>query len=132
MAEKSGTRGWHVYEHHSEPLLPRRAYYARLLWHAAVGFTVILASLAIGVAGYRYLAGLSWVDALLNAAMILGGMGPVDELRSVGAKLFASVYALFAGMVFLVTVGILVAPVAHRLLHRLHLEPHAGTAGSDD
>jgi hypothetical protein len=94
----------------------------RILNHALVGFALLAVSLGIGVFGYRFIEGLSWVDALLNASMILGGMGPVNKLHSDAGKLFASFYALFSGGVFLVVVSIVMAPVAHRLLHRLHLE----------
>jgi hypothetical protein len=79
-------------------------------------------SLAIGTIGYHSLAGLEWIDALLNAAMILTGMGPVAPLSSPAAKVFAAAYALFSGIVFLVSVGILVTPLLHRLMHRFHLE----------
>jgi len=74
------------------------------------------------VLGYHLTERLSWVDSILNASMILGGMGPVNTMDTVAGKLFASAYALFSGVAFLVTVGILVAPLAHRLLHRLHLD----------
>jgi len=111
-----------MYEHHSEPLLPRRLFLRRMLGHGLVAVSLILISLGIGVVGYHVTEGLSWLDALLNASMILGGMGPVNVLQTVAGKLFASAYSLFAGMAFLVTAGILVAPVAHRLLHRLHLD----------
>jgi hypothetical protein len=110
------------FEHHSEPLLPRRAYLLRLLGHTLLALTIIGMALFVGVAGYHFVGGLSWIDSLLNASMILGGMGPVDPLTSVPAKLFASFYALFAGMAFLAIAGVLIAPVAHRFLHRLHLE----------
>jgi hypothetical protein len=98
-----------VFEHRKQPLLPRRAFLSRLMRH--FGFTVLLiaGSLGIGVAGYRFIAGLSWVNSLLNASMILGGMGPVDVLHSI------------AGMVFLVGVGVLLAPIIHRFYHRFHL-----------
>jgi len=111
-----------MYEHRSEPLLPRALFIRRLFRHGLTGAVVIVFSLAIGIVGYRLCAGLSWLDSLLNASMILGGMGPVNPLTTAAAKLFASFYALFAGVAFLATVGILIAPVAHRLLHRLHLE----------
>ncbi len=78
--------------------------------------------LGIGVVGYHDLAGLSWLDSLLNASMILGGMGPVDPLHEPAAKLFASFYALFSGLVFIGVASVLVAPFAHRLLHKLHLD----------
>lgn len=110
------------YEHRSQPLLPRRHYLRRLAWHGLLGLALILASLAIGILGYHILEGLSWLDSLLNASMILGGMGPVNELHSNAGKLFASFYSLFAGIVFLIIAGILVAPVVHRFLHRLHME----------
>ena len=79
-------------------------------------------SLFIGIAGYHWLAGLKWIDALLDASMILGGMGPVSELHTTGAKLFASLYALFSGMVFIGIIGLVLAPLAHRMLHRFHLD----------
>ncbi len=110
------------YEHKSEPLLPFRKFLRRLLRHVSVGILVIFGSLWIGVLGYHGIAGFSWIESLLNASMILGGMGPVDPLRTSGAKIFASCYALFSGVIFLVVVGIMVAPVAHRVMHRLHLE----------
>ena len=111
-----------MYEHRSEPLLPRALFIRRLFRHGLIGAVAIVFSLALGIVGYRLCAGLSWLDSLLNASMILGGMGPVNPLTTAAAKLFASFYALFAGVAFLATVGILIAPVAHRLLHRLHLE----------
>lgn len=79
-------------------------------------------SLFIGIVGYHWLAGLEWIDALLDASMILGGMGPVNELHTTGAKLFASLYALFSGMVFIGIIGLVLAPLAHRMLHRFHLD----------
>jgi hypothetical protein len=111
-----------MYEHHDEPLLLRRLFLRRMLGHGLVALFLLLVCLGIGVVGYHVAEGLSWLDALLNASMILGGMGPVSELHTVAGKLFASAYALFAGMAFLVAAGILVAPMAHRLLHRLHLD----------
>ena len=111
-----------MYEHRSQPLLARPLYVRRLLLHAAAAGLVVLGSLAVGVAGYHFIEGLSWLDSLLNASMILGGMGPVGTIQTTGGKLFASFYALFAGLVFVVIVGILVAPAFHRFLHRLHLE----------
>jgi hypothetical protein len=111
-----------MYEHKSEPLLPLGRFARRLLEHFIIALTVICASLGIGVAGYHFLEDLSWLDSLLNASMILGGMGPVDAIRTPAGKIFASFYALFSGVVFLVIVGIMMAPVGHRLLHGLHLE----------
>ena len=109
-------------EHRHEPLLPRAAFAVRMVLHAAIAIGIVLGALAIGVFGYHLIAQLPWIDALVNASMILGGMGPVDVLHTSGAKLFASFYALFAGIVFLVSVGVLFAPIVHRFLHRFHIE----------
>ncbi len=110
------------YEHKTEPLLPFRRFLGRVMIHVSAGVLVIAASLGLGILGYHHFGRLPWLDALLNASMILGGMGPVDPIRTAGGKAFASGYALFSGVVFLVVVGIMMAPAVHRLLHRLHLE----------
>jgi hypothetical protein len=119
-----------MYEHRSEPLLPRSAFFKRLAAHAAIASGVVLGSLLIGVLGYHFLESLVWIDALVNAAMILGGMGPVDALHTDAGKLFAAFYALYSGMVFLVAVGIIFAPVFHRILHHFHLEIDKEDAGN--
>lgn len=119
------TGGALMYEHRTKPLLPRREFLRRLALHGLAATVIITVSLGLGILGYHGLAGLGWIDALLNASMILAGMGPVDALRSDAAKLFASFYALFSGVVFLATAGIIMAPVAHRLLHALHLTVEA-------
>jgi len=111
-----------VYEHKQKPLISRQRFLARMASHIMVAAAIIGVSLLIGTAGYHFLDHLGWVDSFLNASMILGGMGPVDPLRTTSAKLFASLYALYAGFVLLVSVGITIAPVFHRLLHRFHLE----------
>jgi hypothetical protein len=111
-----------MYEHRSQPLLSRAAFLLRLARHAGVAIGIVVGSLAIGILGYHFLEGQAWIDALVNASMILGGMGPVDALHSNAGKLFASFYALYSGMVFLVAVGIIFAPVFHRILHRFHME----------
>jgi hypothetical protein len=92
-------------------------------WLRYIGFSAVMltGALAIGVGGYHWVAGLGWVDSLLNASMILGGMGPVDELKTRAAKLFAAFYALFSGLVFVLLMGIVLAPLAHRMLHKFHL-----------
>lgn len=110
------------FEHRNEPLLPRPLFIKRLLKHLAIGMLIIFVSLSVGVIGYHIFENLGWIDSLLNASMILGGMGPVNELRTDAGKIFASFYALFSGIVFLVTVGIILAPVVHRLLHSLHID----------
>ncbi len=111
-----------LYEHRSEPLLPRRLFMRRLLFHAFFAGCVLIFSLGIGILGYHFLERMTWVDALLNASMILGGMGPVSQMTTTAGKVFASLYALFSGIVFLLISGIILAPFAHRLMHRLHLE----------
>lgn len=110
-----------IYEHKSKPLLARPAYIRRLIKHFIFAVTIIFGALAIGVIGYHSFENLSWLDSLLNASMILGGMGPVDPVKTTGGKLFASMYALFSGIVFLVAVGVIIAPVFHRLIHKFHL-----------
>ena len=109
------------FEHRNEPLLPHNLFVRRALNHLLLGSSIIIVSLAIGILGYHFLGGFNWIDSLLNASMILGGMGPVGELKTDWGKFFASMYSLFSGIVFLVTVGIIVAPVVHRFLHRIHI-----------
>ena len=111
-----------TFEHRSEPLLPRRLFLSRMLRHVGFGLGLIVVSLGIGVVGYHAFENLPWVDALLNASMILGGMGPVDAIRTTGGKLFAAGYSLFSGILFLVVVGVIIAPFIHRLLHRMHVD----------
>ena len=111
-----------MFEHRRQAILPRRKYFHRVARHVFIGSGVICFALGIGVIGYHELAGISWIDSLLNASMILGGMGPVDPLRNDAAKLFASFYALFSGLVFIGVAGLVFAPAIHRFLHRFHLE----------
>jgi hypothetical protein len=111
-----------MFEHKSEPLLSRREFYARFARSIAVTLAIVAFSLLMGSAGYHYLGELPWIDALLNASMILAGMGPVDPIKSSAAKLFASFYALYSGIAFLTIVAILMAPLLHRFLHKFHLE----------
>ena len=108
-------------EPHAEPLVARHVFLGRLTRHALGALSVVVGTLWIGMAGYHWLEHLSWLDAYVNAAMILGGMGPVAELHTRAGKLFAGTYALFAGMVFLVGIGVAFAPVVHRAIHRFHL-----------
>ncbi|TPW02311.1 MAG: hypothetical protein FD129_3215 [bacterium] len=110
------------YEKYHESLLPTRQFVRRLLGHLAMGIAMLLVVLGAGVAGYHYYEGLSWLDALLNASMILGGMGPVDAIRTPSGKLFASFYALFSGLFVLAVAGLMIAPAAHRILHSLHMD----------
>ena len=111
-----------TFEHRSDPLLPLDAFLSRMGQSALVAATIVSVSLAIGIVGYHTLGGLQWLDALVNASMILGGMGPVDPITTVSGKIFASAYALFSGVAFLTSVSVFLAPAMHRLLHHLHLE----------
>jgi hypothetical protein len=111
-----------MFEHRSQPLLPKKVFVIRVFRSLALAVSVIGSSLGLGVFGYHYWAGLSWLDALLDASMILAGMGPVNELHTVAGKLFASFYALFSGVVFISSVAILFAPIVHRFLHKFHFE----------
>jgi hypothetical protein len=111
-----------VYEPKSAALLTSAQFGWRLVGHFVIVAGLVTASLVIGMVGYRYLAPMSWVDAFLNASMLMGGMGPVDTLSNNSAKLFAGCYALYAGLVFIASAGILIAPIAHRVLHRLHVD----------
>ena len=110
-----------MFEKKTEPLAARREFVLRLLQHFSIAAAIIVGSLAIGVIGYHAFEGLPWLDALLNASMILGSMGPVDPIRTTAGKLFASLYALYAGLVFVVVAGILLLPAVHRLLHYFHV-----------
>lgn len=110
-----------MFERRAHPLLPRRAFYARLVRHFCFGLGLVVVALGIGVVGYRFFEGLAWVDAFASAAMILSDMGPTEPLRTTGGKIFAGCYALFSGLMFIVVVGIVLGPVAHRFLHKFHL-----------
>lgn len=111
-----------MYEHHKQKLLPRRQFIKRVFAHSGIALLATLIALGAGTAGYCYLGGLPFIDALLNASMILGGMGPVDPLATTAAKVFASAYALFSGLVFIGILGLILAPFIHRILHQLHIE----------
>jgi hypothetical protein len=111
-----------MYEKRRQQVLPRHVFIARLAKHGVIALMIMTLSLGTGVLGYRFFESMPWIDALLNASMILGGMGPVGELRTVGGKLFASFYALFSGVVFLICMGVMAAPIIHRFLHKFHLD----------
>jgi hypothetical protein len=111
-----------VFEHRRARLLPRPLFLRRVARYAAISAGIVVASLALGAGGYHWIAGLDWVDALLNASMILSGMGPVSPLTTDAGKLFATAYALYSGLAFVTTIAVLAAPIAHRFFHVLHLE----------
>jgi len=109
-----------MYERKHEKLKSIGHFYLRLSKHVLAAFTLILFSLCLGILGYHQIEGFSWIDSLLNAAMILGGMGEVNELKTDAGKIFAALYALYSGLVVIVATGFTVAPVAHRILHHFH------------
>ncbi|MCX6671604.1 MAG: hypothetical protein NTX92_06765 [Euryarchaeota archaeon] len=110
------------FEKRHESILPRSKFFLRLVKFALLSIGLIVVSLIVGILGYRLFEGMSWVDAFLNAAMLMGGMGQVTVLHTDAGKLFAGVYALYCGFVLIVSVAVFLAPIFHRFLHRFHLE----------
>ncbi len=111
-----------MYEHKRQPLATAKRFYRRMAFNLMISLLLIFVCLLIGVLGYHYTAHVGWLDSLHNASMILSGMGPVIEINTVSGKLFSSFYALFSGIMFITNIGIILAPVMHRIFHRLHLE----------
>ena len=111
-----------VFEHRAQPLVPRAKFILRLLRRAMIAGGIIGASLGLGAIGYHVTEGFDWIDSILNAAMILTGMGPVNPVHTTAGKLFATFYALFSGIVFLTTAALVLGPVLHRFIHRFHWE----------
>jgi len=111
-----------MFEHRRQPLLPPRVFYARLARSAGIGLGIVVVSLTIGMVGYHFLERMPWLDAFVNAAMILSGMGPVGSLQTGAGKLFAGCYALYSGLALITTIGVVFAPVFHRFIHKFHLE----------
>jgi hypothetical protein len=110
-----------MYETKNDSLLSIRLFLRRLTRNLLIGFTIIILSLGGGMLGYAHFEKMSWVDAFVNAAMILSGMGPVSNLQTEAGKIFAGFYALFSGIVFLIIIAIIFSPVIHRFLHKFHL-----------
>jgi hypothetical protein len=110
------------FEHHAQPVIPPDQFIIRLAHSGIIALALIAISLLGGMVGYRLLEGLSWIDAFLNAAMLLGGMGPVNAPVTDGGKLFAGLYALYCGLAVILVAGVILAPIAHRILHRFHME----------
>ena len=111
-----------MFERRHEKLAPVPVFIKRMAMSVAMALLMIAVCLFIGIAGYHWLAGLEWIDSLLEASMILGGMGPVKELHSSSAKVFASMYALFSGLVFIGIMGVVLGPLAHRMMHKFHVD----------
>ena len=111
----------HLFEHRHQPLLPRRQYVQRVISSIALGLAIIVVSLAAGMAGYHWYESLPWIDAFVNAAMILSGMGPLAQPHTDGGKIFAGIYALYSGLAVILIAGVIFAPIVHRFLHRFHV-----------
>jgi hypothetical protein len=116
-----------MFEPRFKQLLPRDKFYHRLARSAAISLTLIGGSLLIGMAGYHIFENLGWIDSFANASMILSGMGPLGELKTSGGKIFAGCYALFSGVMFLTSVGVVFTPIFHRFIHKFHLEEEPDT-----
>lgn len=110
-----------MYERHRQPLASRKVFARRLALNGLIGMSLLGFSLGVGIIGYHYLENLSWIDSLLNAAMILGGMRPVNSMTTNAGKIFVSFYAIYSGVILLASVGILIAAIFHRFLHHFHL-----------
>ena len=111
-----------MFERKSDRLLPWPRFLRRMALSALLAYAIVSVALLAGVMGYHSFAGLGWIDSILNASMILTGMGPVDPMTTTAAKLFASAYALFSGVVFLSAMGIILSPIFHRILHAFHID----------
>ncbi len=111
-----------MFESRHQQLLPPRKFFRRIGVSLACAAVILGIALTVGIIGFHWFAGFSWIDSLLNAAMLLGGMGEVTELKSDAGKLFASFYALFGGIVFISVMAVLLAPVMHRILHNFHID----------
>jgi hypothetical protein len=111
-----------MFERRHDPLAPIPVFVKRLIASLAIAVCLIGLALTIGIVGYHSLGGFGWIDSLLEASMILGGMGPVNTLTGDGVKIFASLYALFSGLIFIAVLGLVLAPVAHRVLHKFHVD----------
>jgi hypothetical protein len=111
-----------MFERKTDKLLPWPRFVRRMVFSFLLMVSIVATALTIGVLGYHFIVRLAWIDALLNAAMILTGMGPVATMDDTPSKLFASAYALFSGVIFLSAVGIVLSPIFHRVLHKFHLD----------
>jgi len=111
-----------MFERKHQKVAPVHIFIRRLVICIGIAILLIAFALFIGIAGYHWIAGYNWVDSLLNASMILGGMGQINLLANAGAKVFASAYALFSGLVFIAVMGIIFSPIVHRMLHKFHMD----------
>lgn len=120
-----------MFEHHKDKLLPLSLFFTRIIRHILLGIILIILALFVGMAGYHFFENMSWTDAFVNAAMILSGMGPLGSLSTSGGKIFAGCYALFSGLLFILVIGIVYAPIIHRFMHKFHIDD-AKTKSSDN
>lgn len=118
-----------MFEHRHQKLAPFSVFVGRVLASLGIALVLIGIALAIGISGYHWLAGFGWVDSFLEASMILGGMGPVNPLSTDSAKIFASIYALFSGLVFIAVLGVVLSPIVHRFLHAFHVDEEDENGG---
>src|SRR5439155_26811605 len=119
---KAAKASWWKYERRVDDLAPRSVFIQRIIGSLAIALGVIAIGLSLGISGYHFIAGFDWIDSLLEASMILGGMGPIKELPNDTAKIFAALYALFSGLIFIALMGIILSPVAHRIMHKFHVD----------
>ena len=124
MAKRSrkSRLSWLMYERRQDQLAPRSVFIKRIIASLVIALGIIVIALLIGIAGYHYIAGFNWIDSLLEASMILGGMGPIKELPNDAAKIFASIYALFSGLILIGLMGIILSPIIHRVMHKFHVD----------
>lgn len=118
------------FERRHEKLAPLPVFVRRVLGALGIAIGLAVLALALGILGYHFIAGYEWIDSLLEASMILGGMGPIKELHTNGAKIFASLYALFSGLVFIAVMGLVLSPLVHRILHKFHVDDDDVKKGS--
>jgi hypothetical protein len=111
-----------MFERRHDQLAPVPVFVKRLVASLAIALALIAFALTIGVSGYHLLGGFGWIDSLLEASMILGGMGPVNQLSGDGVKIFASMYALFSGLIFIAVMGVVLSPIVHRFMHKFHID----------
>ena len=119
---KQSKKSWRSFESRTDKLAPFSIYVQRIIASLALAVALILIALSVGLFGYHFIAGFNSVDSLLEASIILGGMGPVRELPNDASKIFASIYALFSGVIFIALMGIILSPIAHRVMHKFHID----------
>lgn len=110
-----------MYERSNDPLISHQAFCVRMMKHIGIGVAFILGSLLVGILGYHYIGDLPWLDAFVDASMILSGMGPVSPLKNEAIKIFAGIYAIYCGLLFVSIIALILLPFLHRMLHKFHI-----------